>query len=116
MKTLQHPQAYSYRVTQKRVDPFALFFTWCKSQEQYRFGWLAAIIASHGCLITPLTLFTIMLSGNSPVYWAFAIASMTIAIVSNLAAMPTKITIPVFFFSIIIDVAVIIICLTTIIK
>ena len=116
MKTLQHPQVYTFRVSEKRVNPFTLFFNWCKSQEQYRFGWLAAIIAGHGCLITPLTLFAIMLSGNSPLYWAFAIAAMAISVVTNLAALPTKITIPVFFFSLIIDAAVTITCLLSIVR
>jgi hypothetical protein len=116
MKALQHPQSYSFRVSEKRVNPFTLFFNWCKSQEPYRFGWLAAIIAGHGCLITPLTLFAIMLSGNNPVYWAFAIAAMTISVVSNLAALPTKITIPVFLFSIIIDATIILTCILTVLK
>jgi hypothetical protein len=45
------------------------------------------------------------------VLWAFVIAAMTMSLVTNLAALPTKITIPVFFFSLMIDVAVIINCI-----
>ena len=42
-------------------------------------------------------------------YWGMAIGAMAIALVANLAAMPTKITIPVFFFSVLIDIVVIVI-------
>ena len=111
MKTLQHPYAYSFDTQKKRTNWFALFINWCKSQDQYRFGWLAAIIAGHGCLITPVTLFFIMIAGNSPIHWAFAIAAMGISLVTNLAALPTKFTIPVFFFSIIIDIIIIANCI-----
>jgi hypothetical protein len=45
-----------------------------------------------------------MIGGNSPLLWAFAIAAMTMCVVTNLAALPTKITIPVFFLSVLIDV------------
>jgi hypothetical protein len=110
MKALQHPYAYSIDRSKKRTNLFTLFINWCKSQEPYRFGWLAAIIAGHGCLITPVTLFFIIISGNSPVYWAFAMAAMGMSLVSNLAALPTKFTIPVFFFSVLIDIVVIISC------
>jgi hypothetical protein len=116
MKTLQHPQSYSFRTSQKSLNPFSLFFNWCKSQEPYRFGWLAVIITGHGCVITPFTLLSIMFSGNSPVYWAFAIAAMTMTVVSNLAAMPTKITIPVFFLSLIIDATIIIASISAVIR
>jgi hypothetical protein len=83
------------------------FLNWCESQEKYRFGWLAAIIVIHGCLLAPLTLFAIFIGGNNFVFWAMTIGAFAMALVSNLAAMPTKITIPVFFFSILIDLVVI---------
>lgn len=110
MKALQHTYKPAYQ-TAGATSVISHFLLWCESQEKYRFGWLASIIASHGCLITPATLFFVMKSGNSPILWAFAIAAMAMSLITNLAALPTKITIPVFFLSILIDVVVILKCI-----
>lgn len=104
MKTaLQHPYSPALSSATAHTSIFTRFFNWCASQEKYRFGWLAAIIAGHGCLITPLTLMFVMLGGNQPIAWAFAIGAMGMSLISNLAALPTKFTIPIFFFSLLID-------------
>jgi hypothetical protein len=101
----------TYQGVERQASVFSRFITWCKSQEKYRFGWVAAIIAGHGCVITPITLFAIILSGNSILFWAVALGAMTAALVANLAAMPTKITIPIFFLTILIDLTIIAICI-----
>ena len=111
MQTLQHPYSAKNLVNQENTTIFVRFFKWCNSQEKYRLGWLAVIIAIHGCLLTPMTLVSIIFSGNNFVYWVLATAAMTMSLVTNLAALPTKITIPVFFFSVLIDLVVIINCL-----
>jgi hypothetical protein len=87
------------------------FLTWCHNQEENRLAWLAIAIAGHGCLFTPITLLFIMLTGNHTIFWPFAIAAMTMSVVVNLAAMPTKITIPIFLLSLIIDLYIIVNCL-----
>lgn len=84
------------------------FIAWCDSQEEYRFGWLAGIVAGHGCIITPLVILVITLSGNSFILWPLAILAMAVPLVSNLAAMPTRITIPVFFTSLLVDAGIIV--------
>jgi len=104
MKTLQQTYHPSLRTGKTRVQIFA---DWCQSQEKYRIGWLGIIIASHGCFITPVTLITIVLSGNSIFYWMMAMVAIVMCLVTNLAALPAKITIPVFFLSILIDLVVI---------
>jgi hypothetical protein len=107
------PQAIdsTYTREEKRVSLFSRFIAWCDSQEKYRLGWVAAIIAGHGCVITPLTLFAVILSGNVLIFWAMSVIAMSMALVANLAAMPTKITIPIFFASILIDLITIAICI-----
>jgi hypothetical protein len=115
MRALQHPYKPAYQTA--GLKPFITrFFTWCNSQEKYRLGWLSGIIAGHGCFITPLTLLFVMISGNSPLLWAFVIAAMGMSLITNLAALPTKITIPVFFLSVLIDVIVVINCIALIIN
>jgi hypothetical protein len=78
------------------------FFAWCKGQDENRFLWLGIVLAGHGCILTPLTVMALL--------FVLAIVSMGMSLVTNLAAMPTKITIPVFALSVLIDIAIIISC------
>jgi hypothetical protein len=57
-------------------------------------------------------MFAIILSGNNIAFWIFAIVAMMMTLVSNLAALPTKYTIPIFLLSVLIDVTVIIACIS----
>ena len=87
------------------------FINWCDSQEKYRFGWLATALGLHGCVLTIFTMFAVILAGNHFIFWPFIIGAMGITLITNLAAMPTKVTIPVFFFSVLIDLVIIISCI-----
>ena len=93
-----------YPAENQRQSLFARFITWSNSQEKYRFGWLAGILTIHGCILTPMTIFLIVISGNNIFLFITAIAAMAMCLVANLAALPTKITIPVFVLSIFIDI------------
>ena len=95
-----------------KTSLFSRFINWCTGQDKYRYGWLGAAIAAHGCVFTPLTMFAIIMSGNNIAFWIMAILAMMMTLVSNLAALPTKYTIPIFLFSILIDVTVIIACIS----
>ena len=112
MQTLQHTYNPSYIVENKKESILTRFFAWCKSEENNRYGWLAAIIALHGCVLTPVTVLIIFLGGNNMVLWGVALGAMAMTLVTNLAAMSTKITIPVFFLSILIDLVVMAISLS----
>jgi hypothetical protein len=92
------------------------FFDWCRGQEENRLAWLAVIIFGHGCIITPFTLGFVMLSGNNFEFWPWAIAAMGMSLVTNLAALPTKITIPIFFLSVLIDLVVIVSCIVLVLN
>ncbi|GAB4091986.1 hypothetical protein [Flaviaesturariibacter terrae] len=98
-------------VSKPRTTLFSRFMAWCERQEQYHFGWVAGILVAHGCAITPITLFAIVLAGSNIALWIAAIVAMGTALVCNLAAQPTKVTVPVFFASILVDVTIIIACL-----
>jgi hypothetical protein len=92
------------------------FISWCEYQEQYRFGWLAAVVAGHGCIITPCILLVVTMTGNNFMLWPLVILAMAAPLVVNLAAMPTKITIPVFFASLLIDLVVLFISVSQLIR
>lgn len=115
MHTLQHAQSQSqsFSTPALKISVPTRFFKWCTGQEEHRLAWLAAILAIHGCILTPITVLAVFAGGNSIIMWPFAIGAMAIALISNLAAMPTKYTIPIFFLSVVIDVALIGIGLTS---
>ena len=103
---LQHNIATTYAPSHRSV--WSTFMSWCQGQEENRFLWLSIALAGHGCLLAPLTLMAVMFAGNSMLLWAFVIGGMAMALITNLAALSTKITIPVLFLSVLIDIAVII--------
>jgi len=96
--------------TATQTSIFSKFVAWCAAQDQNRYGWLGISLGSQGCVFTPLTMFAIVLAGNSIVFWIVGIIAMMMVLVSNLAALPTKYTIPIFLLSVVIDITLIIAC------
>lgn len=95
-----------------RKNIFSRFFTWAINEEPNRIGWAAFAMVAHGAVITPITIAIIIISGNYFPFWMITIVAMASTVITNLAALPTRYTIPTFFLSIAIDLAVIISCLT----
>lgn len=91
------------------------FINWSEGQEENRFGWTAFAIAGHGCVFTVITVAVILATGNNFIFWPFAIAAMAASLITNLAALPTKITIPTLLITVLVDIAIIAICLINLI-
>src|SRR5215217_6135182 len=70
---IQQTFSTTHIATPSRISVFTRFINWCTGQDKYRYGWLGAAIASHGCVFTPLTMFAIILSSNNIVFWMLAI-------------------------------------------
>lgn len=85
-------------------------FAWADGQERNRFGWVAFILALHGCVITPVVILIVALAGMNMALFMTAMCAMCLCLVTNLAAMPTKITIPVFLLSTLVDIVVLAVC------
>jgi hypothetical protein len=113
MQTTIHQDAYLPKTATSITKPtlWKRLIQWAEGQEKNRFGWTAGILAGHGCVTTILTVFAILLTGNQFIFWPIAIGAMAACVITNLAAMPTKITIPVFFVSLLVDLIIITICL-----
>lgn len=109
--TIQQAFAPTYSQSAAKKSLWKRFISWADSQEENRFGWTAFAIAGHGCVFTIITIAVILATGNNFIFWPFAIAAMATSLITNLAAMPTKITIPTLFITVLIDVAIIAICL-----
>ncbi|HVT86531.1 MAG TPA: hypothetical protein VHD35_15105 [Chitinophagaceae bacterium] len=86
--------------TYRRISYWKRFINWSTNQEENRILWTAVAILGQGCIVTIFTMVAIIFSGNHFIYWPFAIGAMAMSVVSYLAAMPTKIAIPVVFISI----------------
>ena len=84
------------------------FMNWSRNQEDNRIMWVAIALVMHGCVLTPLTVMAVAFTGMNMFLFMAAIIAMGMALVTNLAAMPAKVTIPVFFLSVIIDVVIVI--------
>jgi hypothetical protein len=109
--TLHKSFTASYTQTETKRSFWDRFIEWADRQQEYCIGWAAATLTVHGCVLTIITVMAILLAGNPFVMWPLAIGAMAASLVVNLAALPTKITIPVFFISVVIDLVIIGICI-----
>ena len=110
--TIQKQITANYTEKRTTSSAWQRFITWADKQEEHRFGWTAFTLAGHGCVFTIITILAILISGNNFIFWPFAIAAMGIPLIANLAAMPTRVTIPILFLSILADIAIIVIALS----
>ena len=108
MNTALNPGIATYKESLVKPSIISRFITWTKNQQPNRLLWLGVALVAHGCIITPITISAVIFAGTNLVLFMSAIIAMSLVVVTNLAAMPTKITIPVFFFSILLDIAIII--------
>ena len=111
MKALTQISPAPFYKASTHSNVFVKFFDWCRAQERNRFGWLALSLSTHGCILTPLVVFAVGMSGNDFTLWMAAMVAMGVTLIVNLAAQPTKITIPIFFLSIVVDVAIVVACI-----
>jgi hypothetical protein len=108
--TLQQNISTTYNEVAVKSSLWTRFISFCAAQEKNRLLWVGIILAAHGCALTPITVMaTLIISPNFFLFMSSMIA-MAIALVTNLAAMPKKITIPAFALSILIDIAVLLSC------
>jgi hypothetical protein len=84
------------------------FIAYSEKQQFDRLLWLAIGLAGHGTFFTILTLAVVILTGNVFSLFAIACFAMVSVVIVNLAAMPTKVTIPVLALSVLVDLGVIV--------
>jgi hypothetical protein len=108
--TLNQTMAADYAAGAEKATIVNRFLNWSKGQEKNRLMWLGIALSAHGCIITPLTIMAVLLAGTNLFLFMLALVAMGATLVTNLAAMPTKVTIPVFILSTIIDIAIVFSC------
>jgi hypothetical protein len=87
------------------------FLKWSEKQEHKRLLWVGAGLGLQGSALAPITLMVIFLTGGNLLMLTLAAVALMMVLVTNLAAMPTKVTVPTLFLSVLIDLGVIIACL-----
>jgi hypothetical protein len=98
----------NYRQKSFSIPFLTKFLNWSRNQEENRIMWVGVALVLHGCVLTPLTVMAVAFTGMNMILFMAAIIAMGMALVTNLAAMPTRITVPVFFLSVVIDLAIVI--------
>lgn len=108
--TLNQTLNTTYTGSFSQTSLWSRFMAYAKGQEHNRIMWVGLVLAVHGCALTPITVMATLFAGPNFFLFMTAMVAMGIALVTNLAAMPTKITIPAFALSVIMDIVILISC------
>jgi len=114
MKTLTHHGLTQNHTGYSTVPGYSISAAWNKliayaeAQEERRFLWAAISLLGHGTLFTIGTMVIVILTGNDLLLLTATCLTMAMVLVVNLAALPTKYIIPIFFFSLLADIIIII--------
>ena len=96
-----------YSTSNRNSSLISRFFSWAAAEDEKRhIGWIGITVMTMASGIFPLTMYIIMINGGSFGLIMGALVALAIVVVTNLAALPTKYTIPFFFLAILIDVVV----------
>ena len=108
---INHSLSHPISVKNEGAGLFNRFLNWCGSQEENRLLWTGLGLGVHGCVITPLTFLAVGAAGANPFLMLITMLSMVAVLIVNLAALPAKITIPVFLLTIILDLMIVAACI-----
>jgi len=106
-QTIQHAAFHPSTLTNKTKTSSPGFIVWCEKQQPKSLFWLAIIMLTQTCVLLPIVWFTLSHSDMGFIFWVLPSIAIVMCLVTNLATLPTRITIPVFILSIVIDLVVI---------
>lgn len=103
---------YNYGV-KSNENILTRFLSWCTAQEDNKFLWLGITFFGQIGVTLPITVYCInFFGGNNMLLWIIACMTAVPALILNLGAAPTKITLPVLFFSWFTQLMVILYCIS----
>ena len=83
------------------------FFKWAAGEDEERhIGWVGITVTTMTAIFFPMTMTVVLQNGASFGLIVAAMVSLTMVVITNLAALPSKFTIPFYFLGILIDVVV----------
>jgi len=106
-RQLTQADVLSYENDVQTLNLWQKFIKYAEGQQDNRFAWLAFSFFMQGCVLVPITLLIVVMRGNPFELWIPTLVGFVVTETTNLAAMPTKITIPVFWAGVIVDLLVI---------
>ncbi len=106
---MQKTNVSHYAASQEMKSFFSRFIDWATNEEEdHHIGWVGVEVTSMSAVFFPLTMGCILLNGASFPLIIASIISFVLVVVINLAALPTRYTIPLFILGILADIFVII--------
>ena len=109
MSTVSFPSEYvQYPAQVRRQKTISRFLTWLNQEEKNRIAWVGIGITAMAAVFFPLTMSAILFNGAAFSLIIGAMFSLALVVITNLAALPVKYTIPAFFLGISIDIVLII--------
>lgn len=106
---LSQPKVYRQQEMATKPSVFARFFKWAENQDKINHvSWVGISVTLMSAVLFPLTMAVVLLNGASFELIIVAMVALVLVVVTNLAALPTKYTIPFLFLGALIDLIVII--------
>lgn len=100
---------HRYSDAKEKKSLVSRFIQWATNEDaEHHVAWVGISITFMTAIFFPLTMSAILLNGASFGLIITAMVSLALVVIVNLAAMPTRYTIPLFLLGILIDVAAII--------
>jgi uncharacterized membrane protein (UPF0136 family) len=107
--TISHRQSYLIREKGTRPSAVSRFFTWAaKQDEKSHVGWVGASVMVMAGVLFPTAMAFILLNGGEFSLIMASMSALVLVVVANLAALPTKYTIPFLILGTLTDLIVII--------
>ena len=106
---LSQQKVYKHYETATRPSAFGRFFKWAENQDKINHvSWVGISVTLMSAVLFPLTMAAVLLNGAAFGLIIVAMAALVLVVVTNLAALPTKYTIPFLFLGGLIDLIVIV--------
>jgi len=102
---LSQPETFNHQaVSKQKKSLIANFIQWATNEdEEHHIAWVGASITAMAAVFFPLTMSVILLNGAAFGLIITAMISLSLVVITNLAALPTRYTIPFFLLGIFID-------------
>jgi hypothetical protein len=105
MNTTTYHPVYNHEKTENHSGSIVTsFFQWSEKEEKNRIAWLGVSVMLMTAIFFPVTMVAILIHGGSFKLIIGAMFSLILVVIPNLAALPTKYTIPAFFAGMVLDI------------
>ena len=107
--TLSHQHSFRIEHRKSHSSVFSRFFAWAVSQdEKNHVGWVGASVMIMAGILFPATMAFILLNGADFGLIVAAMSGLVLVVVTNLAALPVKYTLPFLLLGTLTDLVVIV--------